>query len=94
MNIQKDISFGLAFRVWWHFFWRYVAFGLAGGILLGTLMGFLGALANINIHHVTSLSVLFGSVLVLWIQIWVVRGILTRNGRISKYRLVLIEDQP
>ena len=94
MNILTDVSWGLALRVWWHFLWQYVVFGMLGGISLGMIIGFLGGLAGLEIHFVTSLSVFLGMFLILGIQIWVVRRILTKKNRIAKYRLVLIEDQP
>ena len=93
MEIQTNISWGLALQVWWHFAWRYVVFGLSGGMLLGILIGVLGGLAGMDIHAVTSLSIALGMFLVLFVQIWVVRRILTKTNRISKYRLVLVNDQ-
>ncbi|MBI3440347.1 MAG: hypothetical protein HY052_00820 [Proteobacteria bacterium] len=92
MNICKEIPWGLAFRVWWHVFWRYVVFGMLGGIILGILVGFVGALLKLDIHLVTSLSVFLGAFVIIAIQIWVVRRVLTKDSKVSKYRLALLEE--
>ena len=92
MNVQKEISWMLAFRFWFHFVWRYIAFGVPGAMLSGVVIGFLGAKAHLEIHIVTSLSIFFGIFFGVFIQLWVIRRILTKWNLIAGYRVLLAED--
>ena len=92
MNIQKEISWEMALRVWWHFIWRYAFFGVLAAMVSGMLIGFIGGMANLDLHTVTKISIVFGIVLTFFVNLWVVRNVLTKKNRISKYRLVLVED--
>ena len=92
MNIQQDISWELALRVWWHFFWRYTVYGLLVCIPVAIVIGLLGGLANIPLLKVIDLAKGIAVIFIFFTNIWVVKKILTKQNKISKYRLVLIED--
>lgn len=87
-----EVTWSMAFRVWWSFFWRAMVFGLLAGMGIGIVIGFLGAVIGADKAAVSSLSGLLGLVVGFVITFWAVKKVLYK--RFSEFSVVCIANEP
>lgn len=88
-----EVTWGMAFRVWWSVFWRSVVFILLASIGIGFLFGFIGAMLGMPpTGGVLLLIQLLGFLAGVGISVWIFKKILYK--RYSGFSVVCIANEP
>jgi hypothetical protein len=83
-----DITWGRVLRIWWLIAWRSLTGAVFIGVVIGAIVGFVGALAGVPRSVVTLTAPIIGGVVGLGWGVVVIRMALKKNYR--GFRLALI----
>ncbi len=98
---ELEVTFGRAATVWWAWTWRIMIylllFSIIVGVVLGIAVGVVVASLGVDqaemkvwMPAIMGVSGLFGMVVSIWTQIWVMSKVLKK--RFSDYRIALIRN--
>lgn len=86
-----EVTWSMAFRVWWSFFWRAMLFSILGSFGIGFVLGIFGAV--LGIKPVTgALSIILGMVFGFVVTFWAMKKVLYK--RFSEFSVVCIANEP
>lgn len=87
---ELRVTWGIAIRVWWSFFWRTTLFGLLPVFIIGILIGIYSYRTNAPDDLYLIHSQVLGLVIGIFVTIWVLKGILSKSYK--GFRVVVIGD--
>ena len=88
MRGEIEVTYSLAFKVWWAIMWRTLPLALLAGVALGFVFGIASAVTGLMLpQYVHAMIGLCGGMAVC---LWVLKRLMT-NG-FGKYRLAVLEE--
>lgn len=86
-----EVTWSMAFRVWWSFFWRAMLFSVLGSFGIGFVLAIIGT--ALGIKPVTSgLALILGLVFGFVVTFWAMKKVLYK--RFSEFSVVCIANEP
>lgn len=85
--MPSEITWGIAFRVWWGWMWRSILLVLVLSLPLGFVIGFVGAMLGMQ-AYIVPISMIFGFILGIGIQMYIVKRVLTKGVAGVRFQMV------
>lgn len=87
-----EVTWSMAFRVWWSFFWRAMLFGMLAAFGVGAIIGVLGAITGADRMAVATLSGFLSLIIGFVFTFWAMKKVLYK--RFSEFSVVCIANEP
>lgn len=84
-----EVTWGMAFKVWWSLIWRGLLFGTLVGVTVGVTMSLISF--ALGVKSLMFLTVLFSALIGIFVNIWIVRKVLYK--RYSNFSVVCIANE-
>ena len=89
MNYEVEPTIGMGLKLWWAFTWRGAFFGILGAVLIGVVLGVVGAVIKLDPLVVGIASGVTGLIYGIYMMAWAVRRLMIKG--FGRYRLVVVE---
>jgi hypothetical protein len=91
--MEEDITWRVALKAWWSFFWRYIAFFAVMLVFLLGISVILSLIFKPDRTAIIGTVVQAGYFLSIVAQVFAMRDFLRRVKKIGGYRLTLVKDE-